>query len=135
MYEFGDHTADIIVRAYGKDWNEVFNSMGKALFAAMVDLEKVRPLICREFSLTAETLEDLLVDFLNTLLVYKDAENMAFSHFDVEISPDWKLTCRACGEKIKPEHNPRSDVKAVSYHMLELGEKEGKKYAQVVLDL
>jgi len=123
------------VRAYGRTWGEVFAAMGKALFAAMIDIDKVRPLVERKIELSAETLEDLLVDFLNELLILKDAEGLAFSRFDIQVFPGWKVVGSVWGEKIRREHNPRSDVKAVSYHMLEVGEREGRKYAQVVLDL
>ena len=139
MYEFGEHTADIIVRAYGKDWKEVFEALGKALFAAMLDISAVRPEECREIHVENETLEDLVVDFLNELLVYKDAEGLAFSEFRVEVKEEngkWRVIGRICGEKIDPErHRPEGEVKAVSYHMLEVGEREGRKYVQVVLDM
>ncbi|NPA86644.1 MAG: archease [Candidatus Diapherotrites archaeon] len=137
-YEFLDHTADVIVRAYGESWEEVFEALGKALFGAMLDVSKVEPRECREIKVRSESLEDLVVDFLNELLVFKDAEGMAFSHFSLKIEEGdgWKLEGRACGEKINPEkHQPFSEVKAVSYHMLEVGEVEGRKYAQVVFDL
>ena len=135
MYELLDHTADVIVRAYGTSWEEVFEELGKALFSAMLDVSRVEPRICKEFSLEFDNLEDLVVDYLNQLLLYKDAENLALSEFHVEIK-DNTLKTRVCGEKINPKkHEPHGDVKAVSYHMLEVGEVEGRKYAQVVLDL
>ena len=139
MYELLDHTADVIVRAYGKTWNEVFENLGRALFAAMLDISKVEPRECREVRVESESLEDLVVDFLNELLVFKDAENLAFSRFEVTVKEKdgkWVIKARACGERIDPKkHQPEGEVKAVSYHLLEVGETERGKYAQVVLDL
>ncbi len=139
MYELLDHTADVIVRAYGKTWNEVFSNLGKALFAAMLDISKVEPRECREIEVESETLEDLVIDFLNGLLVFKDAENLAFSEFDVKVEEKdgrWIIKGKACGERIDPrKHQPEGEVKAVSYHLLEVGETERGRYAQVTLDL
>ena len=139
MYELLDHTADVIIRAYGKDWSEVFSSLGQALFAAMLDISAVEPKECRNIEVESDSLEELVVDFLNELLVFKDAENLAFSTFDIEVKEKgnkWVVTGKVCGEKIDREkHQPEGEVKAVSYHLLEVGEVEGKKYAQVTLDL
>ncbi len=139
MYELLDHTADVIVRAYGKDWSDVFSSLGQALFAAMLDVSAVAPRECRRIRIHSDSLEDLVVDFLNELLVYKDAENLAFSEFRVTVKEEggkWVVEGEVCGERIDPKkHNPEGEVKAVSYHLLEVGEVEGRKYAQVTLDL
>ncbi len=139
MYELLDHTADVIVRAYGKDWSEVFSSLGQALFAAMLDVSAVEPRECRWIRVRSDSLEDLVVDFLNELLVFKDAENLAFSEFRVTVEEEggkWVAEGKVCGERIDPRrHSPEGEVKAVSYHLLEVGEVEGRKYAQVTLDL
>jgi SHS2 domain-containing protein len=137
-FELLDHTADVIIRAYGESWKEVFEELGKAMFSAVLNLSKVEPKECRSIELSSDSLEDLVVDYLNELLLFKDAENLAFSLFDVEVKKEnrWVLRGKICGEKIDiKKHQPHGDVKAVSYHMLEVGEREGKKYAQVVLDL
>lgn len=136
-YEFLEHTADVMLRAYGSTWSEVFERAALAVFAAMVDVDRVRAAERREIRLSAETLEELLYAFLSELIFLKDAEGLVFSKFRVSVEGSGPYTLRAevFGEKVRPEHNPRADVKAVTLHGMELGEADGKKYAQVVLDV
>ncbi len=136
-YEFLEHTADVMFRAYGSTWSEVFERAALATFAAMVDVDKVRAVERRIIELAAETLEELLYAFLSELIYLKDAEGLVFSKFRVSIEGNgpYKLRAEVWGEKVRPEHNPRADVKAITFHEMELGETDGKKYAQVVLDV
>jgi len=125
-------------RAYGRTWAEVFEHAALALFASMVDVSKVMPRIRRKIKVRADTLDELLYAFLSELVALKDSEGLVFSEFHVDIKGDGPYTLQAevAGEKVRPEHEPRADVKAVTYHMLEVGETGGgRKYAQVVLDI
>ncbi len=137
MYEFLPHTADVLVRAYGQSWNEVFENAAKALFASMVDIDKVEPKVLREFEVKGRNVEEALRAFLEELIFYKDAEALVFSRFqvDVRIGNEVVVHAKAWGEKVRPEHNPRADVKAVSLHLFEVGEREGRKYAQILFDV
>ncbi len=137
MYEFLEHTADVMFRAYGKTWEEVFENAALATFAAMVDVERVEPRERRVVEAEGETLEELLYNFLTELLLLKDSEALVFSRFHVHISggPPYRLRAEVWGEPVKPEHNPRADVKAVTFHGMEVGERDGRKYVQVVLDV
>ncbi len=124
-------------RAYGRTWEEVFENAALATFAAMVDVERVEPRERRVVEAEGDSLEELLYNFLTELLALKDAEALVFSQFRVKISrgPPYRLRAEAWGERVRPEHNPRADVKAVTFHRMEAGEREGRKYVQVVLDV
>ena len=48
-YEEIEHTADLAIKAYGRDMKELFANAAYGMFSAMgIDLEAVRPTLRRE---------------------------------------------------------------------------------------
>lgn len=133
-FEYFDHTADVGIRAYGKDLPSVFANAAKALTGVVCDVSKVRPNSARVIDVMSDDLDGLMVLWLNELLFYMDSENMIFSEFHVRVKRGWELHAVARGEKMDPSrHGLKGGIKAVTYHMLEVDEKKG--YAQVLLDV
>ena len=62
---------------------------------------------------------------------------MLFGKFEIRIEEEdgYKLTASIWGEPVdQKKHKVRVDVKAVTYHLLEVKQVEGKWIAKVVLD-
>lgn len=124
-YKLIEHTADAMVEVHGKDLGERFGNAAYALFDQITDVTKVEPKGEMEIVLSAESRDQLLVDFLQELLFLHDAEDLVFSEFDV--TTDGKsLDARVRGEKFDEKKHPkRSVVKGVTYHRLEFDDEEG----------
>ncbi len=133
MYRLLDHTADVVLEAKGENWREVFEALGKGLFEAMVNVEKVKNVECRNIYVEGDSWEELVVKYLEELIILKDAEGMAFSRYYIEVEP-YTVKGKICGEKIRKEHEPHGDVKAVALHGLMVKDEE-EKVVRVVLDL
>ncbi|MDD4307575.1 MAG: archease [Thermoplasmata archaeon] len=132
-YQLIDHTADILVRTTGRDMNEAFENAAYALFDTMCDASSVEPLTVKKVECEAGDLGQLLVDWLSRLLFLCDVDDMLFSEFEVKIIGT-KLTARIKGEAMDAEkHQLKTDVKAITYHMLEVD--EGKNSVQVLFDI
>ncbi len=129
-----DHTADVYVEAEGRSLGELIGELAVGMFASMVDVSKVKADKCVEFEVEGENEKDLVINVLEKLLIYKDADLMAFSHVEVDVHGR-KARVKACGEKIRRHHEPHGDVKAVSYHNFLLEKREGKYVGRVLLDL
>ncbi len=132
-------TADIAFEAFGKNLNELFQNSALALNETMVDTKTVSAKIKKVFKLQNAELNNLLVDFLNEIIYYKDADSMIFSKFKVKVEQKdklWKLTAEISGDKIDwKKHKLLADAKAATWHMFEL-QKKGKGWrAQVVIDI
>lgn len=70
------------------------------------------------------SMEDLLYNFLSELLFIFDAKRLALSEFHVTMRAGG-LDCRALGERFDQErHSPKQEIKAVTYHMLQVNESE-----------
>jgi SHS2 domain-containing protein len=132
-------TADIAFEAFGKNLNQLFENSALALNETMVDTKTVSAKVKKIFKLQNAELNNLLVDFLNEIIYYKDADSMIFSKFKVKVEQKdklWKLTAEIFGDKIDwKKHKLLADAKAATWHMFEL-QKKGKVWrAQVVIDI
>jgi SHS2 domain-containing protein len=136
-FEFVDiTTADVAFVAYGKDLNELFANSALAMFEVMISTKKVKPKVKKEVEVSGNDLQSLMFDWLNELLIYVDAENLAFSDFKVKVDgKNFKLRATCSGEKIDREkHETRTMVKAATYHKMKV-EKNKIWKAQVIVDI
>ena len=138
-YEYIDHTADVLFKAYGENLDELFTQAALALQDTQVDIEKVEAK--EEILITGnhKTIEGLLFDFLDDLLFYKDAELLIFNKYDFKIEEKedgFHLECKATGERLNfDKHDPKVDVKAITMHMFEVKKLDDGWVAKVLIDI
>ena len=135
-FEILDHTADVGIMVYGEDLKSLFENAGEAFFHIITDLRKVRLRTQRKIEIGGESLERLMVEWLNELLYLHDVENLLFKGFHVESVGEEGLKAKVDGEFFQEGvHVIKTGVKAVTYHQIEVRqEKEGWR-AQIILDL
>ena len=77
-----------------------------------------------------------MVDWLSELLYLHDVENLLFKEFKVVSVGEDGLKAIAKGEPFQEGvHAIKTEVKAVTYHRLEVRKKNGGWRAQVIFDL
>lgn len=139
MFEYFEVTAEVGIRAWGRDLAEAFSEAARALFELMVDTSAVRPQKTVSVKLSTESPEILLADWLNRLILERDRTGCVFSEFSVTISTGEKgfsLAGQARGEPLdRARHDPRIDVKAVTYNSLRVLQHPGRVQAECVLDI
>nr|WP_319374376.1 archease [uncultured Methanobacterium sp.] len=138
-FEFFDVTADVGFRACGKDMDEAFQNAALATFDVMTDTSKIKPTVKREILIEAEDEKALLYDWLSELLFLHDYEGLVFSRFAVitrQKDPEtFILQGEIWGEKFnRASHEVRDEVKAVTFHLMEINKEEDKCTLQVILD-
>ena len=69
-YTLIDHTADIGIKAYGKSLSEAFENAAKGMFDIITDNSDIDSVGQYDIELSADDLEQLLVDFLSDLLYF-----------------------------------------------------------------
>lgn len=137
-FEFFDVTADAGYKAHGNTLNEAFENAALAMFEVMTDTSKIEPKIERKIEVESEDEYALLYDWLSEFLVILDSEYLVFSQFNVKIEKNdngYSLEGTAWGEEFNPSiHESRAEVKAVTYHLMNI-EKENGYMVQVILDI
>jgi SHS2 domain-containing protein len=137
-YEFKEHTADIIARAYGNTHEEAFAAAARAMFDIITGGSEIEAV--REYEVEAKSidLEGLLVGFLSELIVLHETENVVLDQFKVTFDSDLRLTAVCLGEPFDPaRHGGGTPVKGVSYYLMEIekGEQGQPCHVQVLFDV
>ena len=132
--------ADVAFEATGRTLEELFVAAADATTNVMVgDLASIADRERRTIRVEDEAPDMLLLDLLQELLYYKDAERLLLRVPEVHIkSTDGGLTlaAEAYGEQLDAEkHVLLVDVKAVTMHHFEVTQTEDGWRATVVLDI
>ena len=123
-YELIDHTADLMVKAYGSTLEECFANAGYALFDQTVDLSEIEPAESFEIEVTGDCPEDLLYSFLSELLFLEDCDGVILCKLDVKFG-EGKVMCKGKGEILdRSRHRTKSEIKAVTFHMMSVNPDE-----------
>jgi SHS2 domain-containing protein len=131
-----EHPADIGFEAFGSTREAVFANAARALFHLILDLDTVEPRQEVVVQVEGSDPASLLVNWLSELLYLNDAEGWVFSEFEVERVEDQSLTARVRGEKFeRTRHRAKLQVKAITYHQLELARTAEGWQARVYVDI
>lgn len=134
-YEYFEATADIGLKAYGKDMNEAFENAGLAIFNIISDTSGIDALSEIEFEVISEDEVSLLYDYLEELLFYHEIEFMLFSEFHVKIDENLHLKAKIIGEEINwDKHERKSEIKAITFHKMDV-RKTDHVEVQAIVDL
>jgi len=129
-----DHTADIGVKATGKTLEEAFSFAAQAMFDIITDDSTIDGKQIINLDIKSSDLEQLLVDFLDELLYLFSAENLVFCGFDFKIDDTHLLGTAQAEAYDTSKHNIGVEIKAVTYHMLEV-QTQPKPKVQVLFDI
>jgi len=131
-------TADVAIESRGDTPEELFSASARATFEVMVDTGDVQPEIMKVVHLENPEIDGLLFDWLAEIIYLKDSEAMVFCKFEIKIrkDKDYCLDAEIYGEEInQSRHELRCDVKAITFHLFEVYEKDRKWIARFILDI
>lgn len=137
-FEYIDHTADIIVRAYGETIEEAFACAAEAMFAVITDSAEIRPTSRETVDIESIDREGLLVGFLSRLVVLHETEMIVVGDVSVTLAGNVRLRADFGTEPFDPaRHGEGTQVKGISYYMMEICEEsEGNPaHVQVLFDI
>ena len=135
-YRILDHTADVGLEARGGDLAELFSNAARGMFAIISCPDTIRP--TKEFLVKADAdnPENLLVNWLSELLYLSATQGILFCRFDIAQIDQQHISAKALGEPIdQSRHELYTEIKAVTYHDLELKKLDGDWIARVLFDI
>lgn len=134
-FQFIDHTADAGILVKAPTLEGMFETAGLGFSELVTRVDSLNCLIQRQFRLQEDDIETLLVSWLHELLYLLDTEDLIFGRFQVNLK-GCSLEATAWGEVFDPEiHTMKTEVKAVTYHQLEVVEDDQGWQAQVIFDI
>jgi len=140
-FVFGDHTADVKVRSWGRTLEEAFSSMALGLISTITpDLNRISQTIEKKIEIISEDKYALCFDFLTEFLYLFDVEELIFSEINVKsikkVKDKYKLDAILKGEKFdRAKHEIGTEVKAITYSFMNIIEKKNRVEITMVFDI
>jgi len=132
-----EHPADIGISARGDDYAEAYANAARGLFSLIVNQNSVEERSIKEVHIEGDDREHLLVRWLSELLYLYDGEKFVISEVEVQCPTPTVLRAMLKGETLDANrHSPKLDVKAITYHQLEITEQQdGTVEIQFIVDI
>jgi len=115
---------DEFIEANGCTLEEAFESAGMALVDVMIEIDEVDEKIEEIIKVDGWDLKNLLYNWLEELLIKVTSEGKVYSSFDVKIDEkegSYKLEAKVKGEELNiSKHKAKTEVKAVTYHQMDI---------------
>jgi SHS2 domain-containing protein len=139
-YKFKDHTADIAVDVEADNLSELYIGAAYAWHESITDTKIDGVLERKSVTLNEENIEILLVSILSELNFLFQTENWLLSSVkQIELNKKndiWNLSVILLGSKfIRGELKLKTEIKAVTYHQMDIQEKKGKYSTRIVFDI
>jgi len=140
-FEYAEHTADVMIVAYGCTLEEAFANAAYGFANFIYDVSKVEPKKMIEIEVRGIDLEQLLFNWIDELLYRLDAENFALGKIEkLEIkkeNDEYVLRARVWGEDYdKNKHGFKGTIiKAMTYHMMKIEKTDSVWRIQYVVDI
>lgn len=136
FYTLLDHTADLGIRVWGSDLISLFVNAGTALMQILLNGKSFQKTLPKKITLSGIDLADLMVKWLGEILYLLEGEKLVVTSiriFDVKAS---RLEAILETVPFDPEfHEILHEIKAVTYHQIEVVQKKPRWEAQVIFDL
>ena len=130
---------DAIIEAYGSTLDEAFENSAKGLVNTMFNIKEITP--DQEYEIIAKgyDIESLLYDWLEKVMLRILIDNIVLSDFKVKISEsngNYFLKGIVKGELLDlQKHHYKVEIKAVTYHEMEIKQKGNIITTRFLLDL
>ena len=135
-YELIEHTADIGIKAYGKDLKELFANAAGGMFEILADLKNVRIKESLKIELKAPNVEELFLSWLSELLYQYNSKKIIFKEFLIDKLTENLLSAEAKGEKLDLRwHRLKAEIKAVTYHELRVEKIKNHWQGRMIFDI
>ena len=134
-YEIFDHTADIGIKITGTSLTEIFWKAIHATADLISGGIEIEPIIEKGFSVEEENIETAFVSVLEEVIYFFEKELFLPSQCSVNIEKDlYEINLKGNIASIEDIKNG-TEIKAVTYHQLEIKKVDDKYHATVIFDV
>jgi len=131
-----EHTADCGLEIRAPDLQALFETAGRALCSLLADPVGIEPREERRIDVAGCGREELLVRWLSEILYLHEAEGFLACGFRAESIGEDRVIGVVAGEPYDPSrHTILAQIKAVTYHQIQVAQDSGAWRARVILDV
>jgi len=135
-----DHTGDIGIRVRADTLTRLFERAATGTFHVLTDLDAVRPREATSIQVEGRDREALMVRWLSELNYRHTVDDVLYCAFEVESLAETDdglgLTATVRGEPLDPaRHTVHTEIKAITFHGLDVHETDPGWAVQVIFDM
>lgn len=135
-----DHTGDVGIHVTAPTLPTLFERAAHGMFRVLSNPETVHSSDVTRIAVHGRDREALMVEWLSELNYRHTVDHMLYRTFDVHSldrsNDEFQLSAEIRGESIDPErHTVFTEIKAVTFHGMEILETNGHWSVQVIFDM
>ena len=135
-YSVIDHTADIGLHVFGSDPGDLFTTAARALFDIMTDTKLVKATQTIHLRVEGSDWPDLMVNWLRELLYLWSGKDLLVQKTFVQEIESRLIVAEIMVDPYDPHrHSVTTEIKAVTYHQIEVGQQLTGWEAKIILDV
>ncbi|MFO7558358.1 MAG: archease [Desulfobacterales bacterium] len=134
-YELIDHTADFGIRVFGRDLETLYENAAYALFDLITDIRRLGRNHTLHLTIEGEDKIDLMFNWLREILYLWNGREMLVAETSVQIVSE---TCFQADIRYdqyeKGRHEIRNEIKAVTWHQLDVKKASKGWTGEIIFD-
>ena len=133
---FIEHTADLGIIVRGKDLRNLFETSAMALMNLMVKGTSKREPSVGRMTVSADDMDDLMVRWLSEVLYLFEGEGEVVTGVKIPLILPSHLEATIKKVPFDPDrHEIQHEIKAVTYHQIDVSEKKNHWEARIIFDV
>ena len=139
QFKYFDTTADIGITVESDNIIDAFKNSALGTLNLITDIEKIKTETTKEILIESEDEYGLLYDWITELLILLDSENFMASEYDINIEEKEDklvLSGTISGDTYNTNtYNYKTEVKAITYHEMNIEKSEDNITIKFIVDL
>jgi len=134
-YEVLEHRADLKIKISGQDLAELFINAALAIAEQQksgIAKQKLEKEEWESVEIKSSDSNSLLVDWLNEILSRSDLNKKVYTNFKIEKLSERSLQAQIAGQEVDQK---QIEIKAATYHGLEIKQADSQWQAIVIFDI
>jgi SHS2 domain-containing protein len=135
-FTFLDHTADMGIKVTGPTLEDLFENAGQSLMEIMIKKRPAGKTSLFSLSVSGEDLPDLMVRWLGEILYLFEGDSKIVMDIDIDVLAETRIDATLHTVPFNPKlHEVVTEIKAVTYHQIEVARRKDGWQAVVIFDL
>ena len=135
-YKLIDHTADFGMQVFGSDSQELFSNAALALFDVITDMDVLEGRNSCNITASGEDWPDLMINWLREILYLWNGKERLVKSIQILSLSENKISAKIYFDAYMPDrHIIKTEIKAVTYHQIQVKSSSSGWEARVIFDI
>ena len=135
-YKLINHTADLGIHVFGTDPVELFANAAFATFDMLTEIDSLESLKTTNLRVTGDDWSDLMVNWLRELLYFWNGKELLVKKVQILALSEKELSANVELDPFDPDrHEIKIEIKAVTYHQIQVSEGPKGWEAKIIFDI